>query len=701
VVDLNDRPLHQSANQINPFGERAPADTTAVELATLRRRVAELEAREELLRETVEHLRASETEKALVLNSMPDSVVFLDREMRVRWTNREAVESTGLTPEKLVGRHCYQTWNTRDTPCDGCPVVRAVETGTTQRAEMTAPDGRAWLITGTPVFGAGGVLGAVETARGVTQAERALKHEFSFRSGIIECAAEGLCVCHEIPDFPYVQFTVWNTRMTEITGYTMEEINRLGWYQSLYPDPEYQARARDRMARMRTGENLRNEEWQITRSDGTERPICISTSIVSGGTGEVHVLALIQDLTERRRVEEEHRKLETQVQQAQKLKSLGVLAGGIAHDFNNLLTAILGHANLALLDLPPESPARQDLREIEKVSHLAADLCKQMLAYAGMGRFVVETLNLSHLVQELSHLLQVSISKKAVLRCRLAEDLPVVEADAAQMRQVVMNLVINASEAIGDRDGYVDVATGLLECDEAYLLAGHMPDTPPSGLYVYIDVSDTGAGMDPATQARIFEPFFTTKFTGRGLGLAAVQGIVRGHRGTIRVHSVPGAGTTFRVLFPVSAGATLSSAQKTSEELWRGSGTVLLVDDEEPVRNVAKTIVERCGFTVLAATDGREAVRLFQQHSDDVSCVLLDLAMPHMNGAETFRELRRIRPDVRVVVASGYSEQEILRHFAGQHPAGFIEKPYRVTELSAKLRSVLTGRSDPGRTASI
>jgi PAS domain S-box-containing protein len=387
--------------------------------------------------------------------------------------------------------------------------------------------------------------------------------------------------------------------------------------------------------------------------------------------------------------EEDRRELETQVQQAQKLESLGVLAGGIAHDFNNLLTAILGHADLALADLTPESPARENLIEIEQVTRRAAELCRQMLAYSGRGRFVVEPLHLSRLVQELTHLLQVSISKKAMLRCHFAEDLPAIEADPAQMRQVVMNLVINASEAIGDQEGIIAVTTGVMTCDALYLQNGHMIASPPAGTYVYLEVTDTGSGMDAATQAKIFDPFFTTKFTGRGLGLAAVLGIMRSHNGAIKVHSELGKGSTFRVLFPASVKAVESSESETPAELWHGTGTILLVDDEDAVRNVTRKILERCGFRVIAAADGREAISLFQEHAHEVACVLLDLTMPYMDGEETFRELRRIRPDARVIIASGYSEQEITRRFAGQALAGFIEKPYQMTVLNAKLREVL------------
>jgi PAS domain S-box-containing protein len=387
--------------------------------------------------------------------------------------------------------------------------------------------------------------------------------------------------------------------------------------------------------------------------------------------------------------EQQRHELEAQMQQAQKLESLGVLAGGIAHDFNNLLTAILGHANLALMDLAPEAPARDSLREIEKASARAAELCRQMLAYAGRGRFVVESINLSRLIEELAHLLRVSISKKILLRCQLAEEIPAIEADPAQLRQVAMNLVINAAEAIGDTEGVIGVSTGVAQCGEDDLRGGQLVASPAPGSYVYLEVTDTGCGMDAETRARIFDPFFTTKFAGRGLGLAAVLGIVRSHRGTLKVESERGRGTTFRILFPASAQAAAPVEAGGNAPPWRGTGTILVVDDEEPVRNVASRMLERCGFTVLRACDGQEALDLFHIHASEIVCVLLDLAMPRMDGEETLRELRRIQPGVRIVLASGYSDQEIAQRFRGAGLAGFIEKPYRMEALSAKLREAL------------
>jgi PAS domain S-box-containing protein len=428
----------------------------------------------------------------------------------------------------------------------------------------------------------------------------------------------------------------------------------------------------------------REGEWQGRTYQIHVQPLRNSEGVIIG------CLGIAIDVSERRRAEEERRQFEAQMQHAQKLESLGVLAGGIAHDFNNLLTGVLGNASLALLDLPPDSPARVPLRQIETAARRAGELTKQMLAYSGRGRFQVQPVDLSRIIDEMAGLLQTVISKKAALEFDFAPDLPAVMADATQVRQVVMNLITNASEALGDNSGVVTLRTGVMNASRAYLTGTHVPCDLPEGAYVFLEVSDTGAGIDAATMSRIFDPFFSTKFTGRGLGLAAVLGIVRGHQGAIKVESQLGRGTTFKVLFPCTSDAAGDdSGQPTAPERWRGSGTVLVVEDEVTVRQVAQQVLEYAGFRVLLAADGREGIDLFRRHCQEIAAVLLDLTMPHVSGEEAYRELRLIRPDVRVILMSGYTEQEVNTLFAGKGLAGFVQKPFHVADLLGTLRRVL------------
>jgi len=411
--------------------------------------------------------------------------------------------------------------------------------------------------------------------------------------------------------------------------------------------------------------------------------------------GEViGVVGISREVTELKQAEEERRRLEGQIQHAQKLESLGVLAGGIAHDFNNLLVSILGNAGLVLMDLPAESPARFLIKQIESAARRASDLTNQMLAYSGRGRFVVERVNLSRLVQEMEHLLRVAVPVGVSIQQDLAEELPPVDGDPGQLRQVVMNLITNAGDAIGEQSGVVTVATGVQHVDRSYMGGTVLAEELQEGDYVFLEVTDTGCGMDADTRERIFDPFFTTKFTGRGLGLAAVLGIVRGHRGAIKVYSEPGKGSTFKILLPVSrTAAEEPTLPRDVLAEWKQHSTILVVDDEESVRAVAKMTLERAGFEVLTARDGREAVELVRERGAEIDLVLLDMTMPRMNGEEAFRHLRGLRPDICVVLSSGYSEQEATRRFAGKGLAGFIQKPWSPKELLGEVQSILEKRS--------
>ena len=434
-----------------------------------------------------------------------------------------------------------------------------------------------------------------------------------------------------------------------------------------------------------------NFECRIVRSDKQIGWIWIAGRVQLDDQGTARrVAGVIQDITTRKKDAATRQKLESQIQHAQKLESLGVLAGGIAHDFNNILTSILGYTDLALLELPMHSPARALIGEAVNGARKAADLTKQMLAYSGKGKFVVQSLNLNDVIEDMIHLLQVSITKKCVLKLHLMPTLPSIEADAVQMRQVIMNLIINASDAIGEQSGIIAVTTGAMYCDRAYLSESYLDENLQEGLYVFLEVADTGCGMKADHRAKIFDPFFTTKATGRGLGLAAVLGIVRGHRGAIKVYSELSKGTTFKVAFPaVNLPPSLSPDTSSSTDLWKSSGTVLVVDDEETVRGLVRRMLEIMGFTVITANDGKEALSAFQRELNTIRLVILDMTMPHLDGPGTFRELRRLQSNVKAILTSGYNEQSAISQFAGKGLSGFIQKPFRYEELLSVVRRVL------------
>jgi two-component system cell cycle sensor histidine kinase/response regulator CckA len=312
------------------------------------------------------------------------------------------------------------------------------------------------------------------------------------------------------------------------------------------------------------------------------------------------------------------------------------------------------------------------------------------LAYAGKGRFVVEALDLSELVRDISALVQTSIPKTAQLRLKLADNLPRVRVDASQIQQVVMNLVINAGEAIGEHVGTILLTTEQQEVDGSYIEAYFEPGELEPGKYVALEVNDTGSGMDEATKAKIFDPFFTTKKTGRGLGLSAVQGIIRSHKGAMRVYSAPSKGTTFKVLLPATS-LPLSSRESIEESVeLQGSGRILVVDDEASVRTLLQAIIQRQGYSVITAADGAQAIDIFEREGDQIDLVILDLTMPIMSGEETFRELHRMRPNTPVLLSSGFNESEAVQRFSGKGLAGFVQKPYTAGQVTERIRQTLS-----------
>ena len=389
--------------------------------------------------------------------------------------------------------------------------------------------------------------------------------------------------------------------------------------------------------------------------------------------GVVRMMGVALDVTEQR---------EVQRQRTQRVESLGVLAGGIAHDFNNLLVGILGNASLALTRLPPESPARDDVKRIETAAERAADLTRQMLAYSGRARFHIEPVDLSAMVLEMGELLRSSIPKHVTIHFDLHAAPPAVEADLAQMRQVVMNLITNAADATGPDGGAVTIRTVTHEIEHP--AADETGEVVPAGRYVMLEVHDDGCGMDEDVRRRMFDPFFSTKDRGHGLGLAATLGIVRAHRGSIRVVSAPGGGTTVHVLLPALAqpvAGRIARPATPAVETPPARGVVLVVDDEDGVREFIRSALEFDGFEVFAAKDGTEGVAVFREHADRIDLVVLDMTMPGLSGERTFEELRKVRPDVRVVLSSGYNEDEAIARFAWRGLAGFLQKPYRHRDL--------------------
>ncbi len=435
-----------------------------------------------------------------------------------------------------------------------------------------------------------------------------------------------------------------------------------------------------------------NEEGHLSfeskhvRRDGTIFDVQVTVAAVHDEAGEVsYRVANLQDISKRK-------KLEARFVQAQKMESLGILAGGIAHDYNNILAVILGNADLALGDLAQSTPARRYVEQIRTASWRAAELVDQVLTYSGKGSFAVSMLNLSELVESTTELLGSMISEHATLRCELSQDPLEFEGDAVQIRQVIMNLITNASDALGDSEGSIVLRTGHKVLEPGALDGSSLSPEPVSGRYVFLEVTDTGGGMDADTKAKIFDPFFSTKFVGRGLGLATVQGIVRGHRGAVHVVSEPGSGTSFTVYLP-SADAPVHDEpapdaldpESAAEPKVMPVSTILVVDDEANVLQVTQRMLEASGHKVLTAVDGKECVALYEERAQSIDIVLLDLTMPRRGREEAFDEIRRIRPDVKAILMSGYNQLEAGERLHRRGFTAFLKKPFTLDELSSQL----------------
>jgi PAS domain S-box-containing protein len=484
----------------------------------------------------------------------------------------------------------------------------------------------------------------------------------------------------------------WITQaVSRITGYSIDEINQRGWRSLLHPEDA------DRMAfhlsAVTEGET-REVEGRILTRDGEVRWLGLNvTGARSPVDGKLRILGAIRDLTESQRAEEERRRLEAQLVEAQKLESLGILAGGIAHDFNNLLAVILGNQTLAMSEVPEGSRLAKKLDRVRSAAEHAKALTSQMLTYSGKASISLKPLDLSGVVEEMRDLLEASTSKKCRLEISLERDRTMVEGDPTQLRQVIMNLVTNASESLRDRPGRVTLRTGLVRADAVYLAEAFGRGDLAEGEYVILEVSDSGEGMDEEIRKRIFEPYFSTKFAGRGLGLASVLGIVRGHRGGIKLATKPGGGTSFCVLLPPATRTAhpAPKADRPREAPVRG-GTILIVDDEEWVLELAREFLERGDFDVVTAGGGREALETLRGDlGKTIDAVVLDLTMPDLDGQETFLEIRTLLPDLPVVVASGFSEETTADRFPPDAIAAFVRKPYEPEDLIDAVRIALGG----------
>ena len=635
-----------------------------------------------------DELKRQEMLLRLVIDALPGAVLYVDRDYRYRFANRAFGEWLQRPPLDFEGQEIKDVLSDAGFERVRERVDRALAGERVEFEDHIGYGGseRKLHVNLLPDRGPDGVIrGVVALKQDVTEqkrSERALRDSEERFRRMVEIAAEGIWIIGTAGTTSFV-----NGRMTSILGYSKEEM--LGRPGRDFVDPEESDRARREFECYQKASS-KPREYRFRHKDGSIVWLDITVSPMVDDTGGcTGVLAMCTDVTERKKDEQ-------RLRQSQKLESLGILAGGVAHDFNNLLAGIMGYASLVLGTLEPGTRSHARLRAVISASERAAQLTRHLLTYAGKDQGKLQPLDLAAATRELLPLLNASIPKLVQLSLELDDNVPPVQADPAQLQQVMMNLVINAGESIPERTpGEVKISVRRRSLQPEDYRDAVVPIESGDLEYVSFTVTDNGVGMDAATQARIFDPFFSTKFHGRGLGLASVLGIVKAHRGTVSVQTAPGKGSVFTVLLPASRGATHGVDASPTQPSLRTGGTglaaILFVDDEPALRTFAQQALEERGYRVLLAENGQQAIAVLKAHPE-VRAVVLDLAMPVMGGDTAGPMMRSLRPDVPLIVSSGYPESDASEMVGHSVAAAFLEKPFRADVLVSAVEEVLRSR---------
>ncbi len=651
---------------------------------------------------------------AHIIDFLPDATFVVDNEKKVIAWNRAVERLTGVPKSDVLGRgndaysrafHGIQRDILVDLIDENLETLelnysKFKKNGTILTAESFSPVLNAgngaylWSVV-APLFNSeGSRTGTIEIVRDVTElkiTELALHEQQERYRLFTSLTSDYVSECERQGTAPFRVKWIGGAVET-VTGYTEDEIFSKGcWLSIVHPDDF--DRISSYLIHLVPGD-ISTEEFRLIHETGEVRWVREFCYCRAGAApGELILYSATTDITKQKSAEEDRLSLERRLLHSQKLESLGVLTGGIAHDFNNLLTAILGNLELGLARVAGDSPVAGNIEKALQASQRAADLTQQMLAYAGKGIFQLASVDLGRLIRENVDFFRTVISKRIELSILTSSDIPMITADPGQIQQVVMNLITNASEAIGENPGTIVVKSGVLDCDEALLGQSLLDEKPSPGRFACIEVSDSGCGMSDESRKRIFEPFYTTKFTGRGLGMSAVLGIIKVHDGAILIESTPGSGSTFTVLFPESHQVFVApqdqNTHSAAEQSCISRGTVLVVDDEPDVCEICEEYLHLFGFTSLRASDGFEALELFRVHSDEIIFVILDMAMPHMDGVAAFKELKTIRPDIKVIISSGNAAADTRLTFQDMQPDAFIQKPFNIQELKNNIAKLM------------
>ena len=618
-------------------------------------------------------------------------VTQMDGDLRIVYVNSTIKTVSGFEPEEVIGRHGHDLIH----PDDLKVIIELRELGPADLSphhlyRTRRKDGSwAWMETAFAEYleMPDGSEHRITFAREVTDlvdAGARLRESEERHRMVVESSSE--MITESNPDGLLL---FGDGRVAECLGFTTDELQQMEGYSRIHPDDVDRVRETHR-ASTETRSARRIEPYRVQHRDGTWRWFLGRSFAYESHDGETRFLNVTRDITTEIEHERAQKEFAQRTEQAHRLESLGVMAGGIAHDFSNLLTPILGETNLALADLPKDSPARGRLLRIARAARRASDLTKQMLAYAGADSIEMEIIELSALMAEVPKLVESLVPPGTQLEYELEQELAQVEASPAQLLQVAMNLVVNAAESFAEAPGRIMLRTGWMDLRDG---APHSFSygALEAGRYVYLEVEDDGCGMDAATRDRIFDPFFTTKFTGRGLGLAAVLGIVRAHGGALDLESEVDRGTRFRVLLPVSLSlqAGKPDRETEAESAARLRGAVLVVDDDEAVVEICAETLRREGLEVFCCTEAERAVALLREHADAVRLIVLDRSMPGASGDALLRRLREVKADASVLLVSGYSESRIATEFGPGELDGFLQKPFLPQGLVEKVRNLI------------